>query len=67
LVVEGWIGDDGIRVAAAEFEQHGYEYIVATSAPSDKGSVQSPSTYAEIELFSPLPGTPKGDIPISLP
>jgi uncharacterized SAM-binding protein YcdF (DUF218 family) len=30
LVVEGWIGRDGVRAAAAEFRQYGYEFIVAT-------------------------------------
>ena len=30
LVVEGWIGRAGIRAAVAEFEQSGYQYIVAT-------------------------------------
>jgi len=30
LVVEGWIGPDGIRAAGTEFRQHGYEFIVAT-------------------------------------
>jgi hypothetical protein len=30
LVVEGWIGRDGVRAPAAEFEQSGYQYVVAT-------------------------------------
>jgi uncharacterized SAM-binding protein YcdF (DUF218 family) len=30
LVVEGWIGIDGVRAAQAEFERYGYRYIVAT-------------------------------------
>ncbi len=30
LVVEGWIGRDGIRAAATEFVKQGYQYIVAT-------------------------------------
>jgi hypothetical protein len=30
LVVEGWIGLDGVRAAKAEFEQDSYQYIVAT-------------------------------------
>jgi hypothetical protein len=29
LVVEGWIGRDGIRAAATEFVEHGYRYVVA--------------------------------------
>jgi hypothetical protein len=30
LVVEGWIGREGIQAAAAEFVQHGYTYVVAS-------------------------------------
>jgi hypothetical protein len=30
LVVEGWIGLDGVRAAQDEFKEHGYRYIVAT-------------------------------------
>ena len=30
LVVEGWVGEEGVRVAAAEFRQHEYRYIVAS-------------------------------------
>jgi uncharacterized SAM-binding protein YcdF (DUF218 family) len=30
LVVEGWIGRDGVRAAAKEFRQNGYEFIVTT-------------------------------------
>ena len=30
LIVEGWIGSDGIRAAADEFRHGGYRYVVAT-------------------------------------
>ena len=30
LVVEGWIGIEGIMAAKTEFEQGGYQYIVTT-------------------------------------
>lgn len=30
LVVEGWIGRDGVRAAAVEFAQRGYQYIITT-------------------------------------
>ena len=33
LVVEGWIGPQGIRAAVDEFEQGGYRYIVASGGP----------------------------------
>jgi len=32
LVVEGWVGSEGIKAAKAEFLQGGYHYIVATGA-----------------------------------
>lgn len=48
LIVEGWIGRAGIRAAVAEFEQRGYQYIVAsgglTSDHWDGGRV----SYAEM-------------------
>jgi hypothetical protein len=48
LVVEGWIGRDGVRAAAAEFEQGGYQYVVATgSQPNDNRGWQDPGwSYA---------------------
>jgi hypothetical protein len=46
LVVEGWIGNDGIRAAAVEFEAGGYQYIVATGGQTDDRP-HSPN-YAEI-------------------
>ena len=30
LVVEGWIGRDGVRAAGVEFAQRGYQYIITT-------------------------------------
>ena len=48
LVVEGWIGPEGIRAAGTEFVRHDYQYVVATGAQTDKRSGQSRSTYAEI-------------------
>jgi hypothetical protein len=36
LVVEGWIGRDGIRAAEAEVEQGGYQYVVATGWPDHR-------------------------------
>jgi hypothetical protein len=46
LVVEGWIGDDGVRAAAAEFERGGYQYIVTTGGQAEDR--QDSSNYAEI-------------------
>jgi hypothetical protein len=48
LVVEGWIGSEGIRAAATEFNQGGYQYVVATGGvASGKGWGQSGWSYAE--------------------
>ena len=35
LVVEGWIGPEGVRAAGNEFKQGGYRYVVATGGLSD--------------------------------
>ena len=35
LIVEGWIGFEGVRAAKAEFEQGGYSYIVTAGALTD--------------------------------
>jgi hypothetical protein len=35
LVVEGWIGTNGVRAAADEFQSGGYRYVVATGSQPD--------------------------------
>ena len=45
-MVEGWIGSEGVDAAATEFEQHGYQYVVATGGLSEKP--RDRSNYAEI-------------------
>jgi uncharacterized SAM-binding protein YcdF (DUF218 family) len=48
LVVEGWIGSDGVRAAATEFTRNGYQYIVATGGvPTTEGWEKSGWSYAE--------------------
>jgi len=34
LVVEGWIGIEGVEAAAAEFTQGGYQYLITTGGPT---------------------------------
>jgi hypothetical protein len=46
LVVEGWIGNEGLRAAATEFERGGYYYIATTGGQTKDR--QGPSNYAEI-------------------
>jgi hypothetical protein len=49
LVVEGWIGRDGVRAAATEFERYGYQYIVAAGGPSTaEGWQLGDLSYAEL-------------------
>lgn len=48
LVVEGWIGRDGVRAAEAEFQRLGYQYIVATGNPEHEGWEDPLSSYAEM-------------------
>ena len=47
LVVESWIGKDGIRAAAAEFERGGYQYIETTVSEGENRQDHS-SNYAEM-------------------
>jgi uncharacterized SAM-binding protein YcdF (DUF218 family) len=48
LVVEGWIGRAGICAAAAEFEQRGYKYVVASGGEVTAGGwEQGGWSYAE--------------------
>ena len=45
----GWIGPEGIRAAAKEFEQRGYHYIIATGGlTTNEGWEQGGSSYAEM-------------------
>jgi hypothetical protein len=63
LVVEGWIGREGMRAAALEFAQRGYRYIVAAGGQNSDRSKEDPSSYAEMaarELIQS--GIPKGKI-----
>ena len=47
-MVEGWIGRDGVRAAAAEFEHGGYQYVVATGGLSTaRGWAEAGWSYAE--------------------
>jgi uncharacterized SAM-binding protein YcdF (DUF218 family) len=48
LVVEGWIGRNGVRAAATEFEQRGYEYIVTSGGPALEHWEENPLSYAEM-------------------
>ena len=48
LVVEGWIGRNGVRAAATEFEQRGYEYIVTSGGPASESWEENPLSYAEM-------------------
>ena len=48
LVVEGWIGRDGVRAAATEFAQHGYRYVVASGGvATEEGWQEGGWSYAE--------------------
>jgi hypothetical protein len=48
LVVEGWIGLDGIRAAGTEFEQHGYQYIVPVGGMTSDHWDKDSSSYADM-------------------
>jgi hypothetical protein len=48
LIVEGWIGSDGIRAAAEEFKRGAYKYVVATGGLTVEPMADDHSSYAEI-------------------
>jgi uncharacterized SAM-binding protein YcdF (DUF218 family) len=48
LVVEGWIGEEGVRAAAAEFRQHGYRYVVATGCVANERWASDRWSYADV-------------------
>jgi DUF218 domain-containing protein len=47
-VVEGWIGLEGIRAAAAEFQERGYQYVVTTGGMTDGRWDDRRGNYAEM-------------------
>jgi len=59
LVVEAWIGSEGLKAAAAEFQHSGYHFIVATGGLSnDRWSVHRYS-YTEMARYElSLAGVP---------
>ena len=49
LIVEGWIGREGIRAAVTEFEHGGYQYIISTGGlTSGRWGDDQPVSYAEM-------------------
>ena len=48
LVVEGWIGREGVRAAATEFREHGYEYLATSGGPTLGRWEKERSNYAEM-------------------
>lgn len=48
LIVEGWIGIEGVRAAKAEFERGGYRYIVTAGASTDNRWGYQQWNYATI-------------------
>jgi uncharacterized SAM-binding protein YcdF (DUF218 family) len=49
LVVEGWIGRDGVRAAEVEFEQRAYQYVVTSGGMTSANGWEQPGrSYAEM-------------------
>jgi DUF218 domain. len=48
LVVEGWIGRDGMQAAGVEFAERGYRYIVAAGGQISDRPSEDHSSYAEM-------------------
>jgi uncharacterized SAM-binding protein YcdF (DUF218 family) len=66
LVVEGWIGRPGVRAAVAEFEQRGYQYIVATGGLTSGRWEDISESYAEMASAEMIrSGVPKERIVVA--
>jgi DUF218 domain-containing protein len=48
LVVEGWIGPEGVRAAASEFKGHGYQYLATSGGPISGSWDNEDANYAEM-------------------
>src|ERR1700751_4993033 len=48
LIVEGWIGREGVRAAVSEFDHGGYHYIVSTGGLTSGRWEDQPASYAEM-------------------
>jgi uncharacterized SAM-binding protein YcdF (DUF218 family) len=68
LVVEGWIGIDGVGAAGAEFRQGGYSRIVTTSGLTDNRWDPQRYSYAEMAAERlELSGIPRDRIIVARP
>ena len=66
LVVEGWIGRQGICAAVNEFERGGYRYIVATGGLTSGRWEDQPASYAEMAAREMIRlGVPKQEIVVA--
>jgi uncharacterized SAM-binding protein YcdF (DUF218 family) len=67
LVVEGWIGRDGIGAAVREFEHGGYRYLVATGGLTSGRWEDEPTSYAEMAAREMISlGVPKSKIIVAI-
>jgi hypothetical protein len=68
LVVEGWIGEEGIHAAGAEFRQGGYQYIVTTSGLTNNRWDPHQWSYAEMAESALIrAGIPQDKIIVAAP
>ena len=68
LVVEGWIGIEGVKAAKTEFDQGGYEYIVATSGLSGNvWDLRRWTLASEAEELLLRAGLPKDRVILAIP
>jgi hypothetical protein len=66
LVVEGWIGREGISAAVDEFEHGGYRYLVATGGLTSGRWEDEPTSYAKMAAQKMIDlGVPKDKVIIA--
>jgi hypothetical protein len=68
LVVEGWIGRVGVRAAATEYEQHRYQYVVATGNLSSDAWEVDQLSFADLTARELIrSGVPENEIIVAHP
>lgn len=70
LVIEGWIGDDGVQAAIAEFQRQNYQILITVGTPIPRGGYLSEyKTFAQLSAATAikLGFEPTKVVPVPIP
>lgn len=70
LVIEGWIGDDGVQAAIAEFQRQNYQILITVGTPIPRGGYLSEyKTFAQLSAATAikLGFEPTKIVPVPIP